>query len=505
MNRFARLTLAALVLMAATSARTSDAYDLARAERARAFVFELDFDQAHQQLEATPASDTALRLELGRLLLYETRYAEAAEVLQRPDVAATEEGARLGELARHCAGSMAGAFVAEDKVHGVIVRMQDERDQVLVPILGQVVEHTRRVLERDLGVRLPVVRIELVRDHFSLSSMTGLPEKAARTTGTVAVANWGRVAMLSPRSTRSGYPWLDTLAHELAHLALGKATRDLAPLWMQEGIAKREETLWRAPDIWDAVPDPDQVAFDGMAKGLGRDLQDIGPSVAMLPTPEHARVVFAQVQSFVNFFVQRQGPGALADLVTAVRDRAGDADAALLALTGRDLRGWWAEWRTHLESRPGGSDALKASEPHDTSTLREASRSVRLAELLRQRGHHKATVKVLQDARESVPQDLRIRWLMADAMRAERDEDRAWQQLETLEPQMVPQGQALALRGYLLTQRNDQAGAHLDFFRALALDPWSEQVACQALMAPVVPSDDDQRALCEASRRWPRN
>src|SRR4029079_3031549 len=101
-------------------------------------------------------------------------------------------------------------------------------------------------LMKDLGVELlKPLRIDLVRDQFTLAEMTGLPEEAARTTGTVAIAKCGRVTMISPRATSNGYPWLDTLAHEMTHLALSRGTRDNAPLWLQEGVAKREETRWR--------------------------------------------------------------------------------------------------------------------------------------------------------------------------------------------------------------------------------------------------------------------
>ena len=49
--------------------------------------------------------------------------------------------------------------------------------------------------------------------------MTGLPYESAKTTGTVAVAKWGRVTLLSPRASPHGYAWRDTMAHELTHLA----------------------------------------------------------------------------------------------------------------------------------------------------------------------------------------------------------------------------------------------------------------------------------------------
>ena len=84
--------------------------------------------------------------------------------------------------------------------------------------------------------------------------MTGLPYKSAQTTGTVAVAKWGRVTILSPRASRHGYPWRDTLTHEMTHLAISMQSRERAPLWLHEGVARREETRWREPGPFDDRP-----------------------------------------------------------------------------------------------------------------------------------------------------------------------------------------------------------------------------------------------------------
>src|SRR5262249_18499658 len=163
-------------------------------------------------------------------------------LLARPDLAATNEGAELADIARGCARGMAATIEVRDDARGVIVDLQDEDDQALVPLLADAAVKVRVELQKDLGGHLArPLPIDLGRDQLALAAMTGLPEQAARTTGTVAVAKWGRVTMLTPRAMSHGYPWLDTLAHEMTHLALSQGTRDRAPLWLQEGVAKREE------------------------------------------------------------------------------------------------------------------------------------------------------------------------------------------------------------------------------------------------------------------------
>jgi hypothetical protein len=198
--------------------------------------------------------------------------------------------------------------------------------------------------------------------------MTGLPEDAARTTGTVAVAKWGRVTMLSPRAMVGGYAWLDTLVHELTHLALTQATRDKAPLWLQEGVAKREETRWRKPEPSDDEPSADSVAAAGLQKGLGLPIDKLGPSIAMLPTPEHARVAFAEVESFVRYWLRESGDEALPQLLLRIKASSGsaaDVARAIEEVSGADFATWDQRWRGHLNTaehaRSSGARAWASS------------------------------------------------------------------------------------------------------------------------------------------------
>ncbi len=506
MQESLRVGLASLAL-AATAAWGSDAAatDLVRAQRIRDDVLQLRFDDAQRLLAGADASDTAMELERGRMLYYETRYDEALGVLDRPDVAATDEGARLGALAKACARGTAGAVVVRDDAHQLIVRLQDDRDQVLVPMLARVVSAMRETLDRDLGITLPSpLRIELVRDHFSLAEMTGLPETSARTTGTVAIANWGRVTMISPRSMADGYPWMVTLAHELTHVALGMATIDRAPLWFQEGIAKFEETRWRSCDPWDDYPSSDSIAAVGYDLGLARDIEHLGPSVAMLPTPEDAMVAFAQVQSLVRYIHRDGGPRALADIIAEMREAPSGDDPrdAVERATGRGLDDWVAAWRGWLDSVPRDLPpevGLGAPPPGHG----QASRDARLGDLLLARGHDDAAVVVLGRARDQAPNDLRLRGMLAQGLMALGRNDDARAEVSPSGPPFFPDARALTLRGFFLAADGDVSGAAVSFDQALALAPWDRKVACEWLAPPAVPADPDRASLCRAARSWP--
>src|SRR5690606_24291323 len=146
----------------------------------------------------------------------------------------------LQELAGKCAGAPGSGVVIEDKEGGHWLRVPDAPDRARAPFTFAVAARARVAVSKQVGGGvLRPLRIDLVRDLFSLSAVSGLPLSAAETTGTLAVARWGRVIMLSPRAAALGYPWEDTLAHEITHLIVTRATRDHAPLWLQEGMAKR--------------------------------------------------------------------------------------------------------------------------------------------------------------------------------------------------------------------------------------------------------------------------
>jgi len=72
--------------------------------------------------------------------------------------------------------------------------------------------------------------------------------------------------MVTFRSMNAGYPWMDTLAHELTHLALGMARATARPRGLQ-GIAKYFEKRSRRPDTYDDHPSPDALASAGFETG----------------------------------------------------------------------------------------------------------------------------------------------------------------------------------------------------------------------------------------------
>ncbi len=510
--RFVRALALALAWLIAASfggSAHADPGPFAReADRASVAISGLDFDEARSALARGDASDPAIATENARLALYEGRCDEALVLVGRPDVLRTEAGASLFDVARGCSRVTAATVVDTDEAHDVVVRYQDEADRALTPLIVETITLAREALTRDLGVSWPrPTRVAVVRDLMSLSAMTGLPLKAAQTTGTVAVAKWGRVTLLSPRASAHGYPWRDTLAHELTHLAVTHASADRAPLWLQEGMAKREEVRWRAPGPFDDRPTPDAVVARGFEVKLGIPLDELGPSIAMLPSADAAMVAFAEVTSFVRYYASSGGPDALPKLLAALRD-AVDADAALRDASGADLHAWDARWRAYLATQPhtelpamfglgGGKEA---------AGMRSVVDRLRLAELLYGRRRPTPALAELDQIKgDMASSDPSIRAVRARVLEAlDRKADALH---EVSEPAAVSStfGPWWAVRGRLQRQDGQGADADASFVEAVASDPLDMQAACEVDDSVEAPVDDSApetaaRALCDAAR-----
>ena len=352
------------------------------AVRAHDLTIGLDLDAARTLLATADATDPYMVLERARLALYDGDCDAAALALSDPTVAKLDaqeyEGhyqAGLGDIARGCARAIAGTSVFEDKAANVWIRFQDDDDRALAPLLVETLVKARETLTRELGVDWPKpTRVVVVRDLHALSAMTGLPYESASTTGTIGVAKWGRVTLLSPRASQHGFPWRDTLAHELTHLAVTHASGDRAPLWLQEGLAKREEIRWRASSPFDDRPSPEAASSRTASRSTSTcPSTSSGPPSPCVPERRPGdEVAFAEaVTSFVHTMVDQAGDEATKKLLKALRDHV-PVDEALTTATGSSLGAWDKKWRAHLASVGASPPAsLLASESKDARTMRE--------------------------------------------------------------------------------------------------------------------------------------
>lgn len=468
-----------------------------------------------------------LALERARLALY-VADCDSADAILSPLPPDDPQRASMADLALRCSRATAAGLIVEDPARGVWLRIQDARDEGLAPYIAEVASRARDAIEYDLGVVLPrPLRIDLVRDLFSLSAVSGLPVEAAETTGTVAVARWGRVTLLSPQAARHGYPWEDTLAHEIVHLALSRGTRDHAPLWLQEGVAKRGELRWRDSRPFDDPDNHDRVAKVALESGNSVGVDNLGPSIAMLPSADAAAIAFSEVTSFVSYWINQNGRPALHLLLTDLKGGGSrDPDPALRSVSGYSLKEWIVRWQAHLRQRVLGD--VEDERFFADGDARQLSKSSRLGDLLFQQQHFEAAAQYFGDAYALAPRLPAFRVRLSQAQLAQRDPQAARDTLGSMADLAAPTGAWLALHArFVLEDRSSEAPdaatpsgggkepgpqAQRDLTWALGMDPWSEVVACEGYADDQLgadpwllrtPATAERKRLCELARTRP--
>jgi hypothetical protein len=273
-------------------------------------------------------------------------------------------------------------------------------------------------------------------------------------------------------------------------------------------VAKRQENRWREARPFDPKDWSDLTAARALREGHHIGLDKLGPSIAMLPTPEAASIAYAEVQSFVSFFIKQQGESALRLLFADLKGLSSDdPSSALRSVSGYDLSQWNRRWqKSLLES---------VQEPRAPASVgtgvkgRDLARRSRLGDLLLHAGHGHEAATVLGPGVAGGSPSYRFRVARAELARKDPAQAAARLGAETEIDGLF--GPWFGLRGRLL-EPVDPAAAGRAFALGLASDPLAEEVACQGRFVigtqpddPRLPASPDWSALCEAARKLSRD
>jgi tetratricopeptide (TPR) repeat protein len=339
--------------------------------------------------------DDLVRYAAGALRFHQQRYDEAIELFR---------GVRRIQPIDYPGLARAAREVTKDHARfesdHFVVSYPKGKDEVLVPYIVQTLEAQRAVLATGLGTVPPgKVTVEIVNDAKELSQLSTLDEEAVRTTGTVAVAKFNKLMVLSPKALLKGYDWLDTAAHEFTHNVITLRTGNRAPLWMQEGLAKWFEQAWRGRHE-PVTPFSAALLRDAASQKKLVTFAEMHPSFAKLPTPERAALAYAQVALAIEWLVKQRGPDSLVKMTGLIGEGKAWEDAVAEA-AGMPWKKFQEEWTKYMGQRPlpkGGQHELeklrfKDDPKHGTQYAEwaeipdEESRGfARLGEIFRERG-----------------------------------------------------------------------------------------------------------------------
>jgi tetratricopeptide (TPR) repeat protein len=357
------------------------------------------FDLINSDLRDTPRG----KYLSGKLRFYEGDYDGALVDLRK-----AIEGARteidwktLRDRVELSSDVAAGLVSTVGKRSSFVFRHDAGIDALLVAHADDALFKQVKALEEAWGDRPPKgMEIILLPDMESLSAYCGLTVEQMERTGTVGISKYGKVMILSPRVIATGYPWLDTLAHELTHVLITRLSRNKAPIWLHEGIAKIMERRWRDQKIGDLTPEEAYLLDRAARERRLIPFRRFHPSVAHLRNQEDAQLAYAQVLSFIRYVDDRvDEPGWIGKLLNELgRGRtADDAFTKVAKFNVRRLYLWWEQAAGGKRQTPAVAvDLMKRRFLRGAVTDRvgaesvlsdDVRRHVRLGDLLRLRGH----------------------------------------------------------------------------------------------------------------------
>ena len=347
------------------------------------------------------------RYLMGKLAFFEGRFADSLGELRRAiEGAKAEIGWKVFRDFVAQVERVLSGFEIETGGEGLFTyRYKKGQDSVLVSYADQVLTRQRRLLESMFGDQLESsIEVDLLPDLESLAATTGLSVEQIERTGTVGVSKYGRIMIISPNKLATGYPWLDTLAHELNHVFINRVSKNRTPVWLHEGIAKLLERFWRDERLCDLTPEEAYLLDRAAREGRLIPFRNFHPSVAHMQSQEDATLAYAQVLSFVRYLNSRFRDGWIKDLLESM-STGKKLDSAFTSISKFPIRRHYLWWRQLVSGRrqtPVPAVGLmklrfirgKAVQKTGLESILKVDvrRHLRLGDLLRLRGHLKAAV-----------------------------------------------------------------------------------------------------------------
>ena len=285
-------------------------------------------------------------------------YAKVAPLLDKiPDDAVD---GMVGQTRKLAASTLAvtDTFIDKKSPKGhFIIRYAPGHDAAIADLAGEVLDTAWETIGGDLGLQpADPIRVEILGAPADLAKMSPLTEAEIETTGTIALSKYNKLMVVSPRATLFGYPWMDTLAHEYTHLVVSRISHDAVPVWLQEGLARFEQTRWRRPPEVSLTATEQALLTAGLRKGRLITFDEMHPSMAKLPSQEAAALAYAEVYTLVGWMQSKIGYKGIRDALVSQRDGK-SARRAVSEAMGLAWPALEKEWHAHLKAGDGKAHA----------------------------------------------------------------------------------------------------------------------------------------------------
>lgn len=312
-------------------------------------------EQAIDRYESRMGQSAPYQYLRGRFDFYTGDYEAGLERLNRA-VEEDENPAwmRLRNIVESTVETVDGYQRHESPSGNFVIYVEPGPDEVLVPFALEALEEARDHFYHELGWRPDddePVRVEVYPRAADLASVSELTEENIRTSGTIALCQYNRLMITSPRSMLRGYSWVDTLVHEYVHFVINRRTTERVPIWMHEGLAKYLERTWRGEGEEMLEASVEHLLMERHEEDELIAFEDMHPSMALLPSQQDAAVAFAQVYTTMEYLREQLGEGAFEKLLDTV-DEGYEAREAYARVLDTDWdRFERQEWRSHIHQR----------------------------------------------------------------------------------------------------------------------------------------------------------
>ncbi len=233
------------------------------------------------------------------------------------------------------------------------LHLSEADDSLLAPYALEALEKGYAVVARDLHFApTEPTRVEIFPDATRFNAASTLSLRDIEVTGAVGIAKFNKVMVLSPRVLVFGYRWLDALVHEYIHFAIIKLSRDRAPIWFHEGLARYEESRWRSRESLYLTPVTQTLLAPALASDRFIPFERMEPSLIRLESPEEVQLAYAEAASALDFFLREKGyPGLREALAEMGRRGKGGARGAIEKVMGIPFAEFETRWKRSLAEK----------------------------------------------------------------------------------------------------------------------------------------------------------
>lgn len=371
-------------------------------------------------LEARAPNAAETRYLAAELAFAEGAYERALQLLDGVDDDIA--GGNVGVLRSLAASTLEVTrdFVSRPSSRGhFVILYAPGKDEVIAELAGDVLEAAYRELGADFGYHpSEPVRVELLGKPSDLARLSPLSEAEIETTGTIALCKYNKLMVVSPRATLFGYPWMDTLVHEYVHFVVSRISHDTVPVWMHEGLARFQQSRWRAPPSTTLTSMDAHLLGSALRQRKLISFDEMHPSMAKLPSQEAAALAFAEVFTMIGYVHQQVGYEGIRQAIALQRDGK-SARRAVAEVLGKPWATVERDWKAYLRKldlgppRAFGRAARrirfdKGGEHEENVGVEEvasarAQKHARLGGMLRARGMLQAAAVEYEKALEMAP------------------------------------------------------------------------------------------------------